>query len=107
MTETQQTFTGELEKGDIDLIRTFHTLTTTIDKLETFTSDHFRMYGLDNFLRGDPKHAIGGFFARMKKNKLTCQVGWERSLKRTNKLRTIRSWKWNHEKVQELLENGR
>ena len=92
MTPTQQTFDLSYSQVDKDLLRTFKTL-TMIDKLETFSSDDFRMYGLDRFLR-DTQHGVGGFFAKMKHNKDAEPVGRKRSVLPSNNMREIRVWKW-------------
>ncbi|MFX0201332.1 MAG: hypothetical protein ACFFCW_34895, partial [Candidatus Hodarchaeota archaeon] len=60
-----------------ELVMRFRTLTKK-EGLEEFSSDDFRTYGLDkNF--SDPKHSIGGFFAKLVQNRLIRRVGWTRS----------------------------
>jgi len=80
-----------------DLVRTLHTL-CTVDRLTTFSSDTFRMYGLDRFI-ADKAHGIGGFFAKIVANRLVEQVGWERSDLPSNHGRMVRVYRWKNEGV--------
>jgi len=93
LTESQQTFIGKLTDIDKDLVKTFQTL-THVEDLKQFSSDDFRRFGLDRFLRGNPSHAIGGFFAKLIKNKLVREVGRTRSKFPSNHWREIRVYEW-------------
>jgi len=86
---TRQVWIGKLTDIDRDLIKSFFTL-LQVDGKEQFSSDDFRHYGLDRFLRGDSKHSIGGFFSKLLKNGLIRKVGWKRSTIPTNNFREIR-----------------
>jgi len=93
MTSQQLKLNLDLKPIDHDLIKTFKTLCKVDGKTE-FSSDDFRMYGLDRFLRGSSAHAIGGFFARLIHNRVIRQVGWKRSSLPSNRLRKIRVYEW-------------
>ena len=75
-----------------ELVKTFKTL-CNIDGHTTFSSDTFRMYGLDRFIV-DKAHGIGGFFAKLVANGLVVQVGWVRSCLPSNHGRMIRTYRW-------------
>lgn len=77
---------------DNDMLRTFKTL-TGLDRLLEFSSDDFRLYGLDRFIV-DKAHGIGGFFAKLKANGLIVEVRWKRSSVPTNHGRRIPVWRW-------------
>jgi len=81
----------DLTKKDQDLLRTFRTL-LRMDNRQEFSSDNFRMYGLDRFLR-DKQHGIGGLFAKWKHNQLIQQTGWTRSQIEANHMRRIATYK--------------
>ena len=86
----------ELTQRDHDLIKTLRTHCRQ-EGASTFSSDTFRMLGLDRFV--DTKHGIGGFFAKLVANKHATQVDWTRSVLPSNHGRKIRVYKWNAEKV--------
>lgn len=83
----------KLTPTDKDLAKTFRTL-CNIDNRTQFSSDTFRMYGLDRFIR-DKQHGIGGFFAKLLKAKRIVRVGWTRSKIASNNMRSIRVYEWN------------
>jgi len=78
-----------------DMATTFRSL-CNIDQHTTFSSDTFRMYGLDRFIV-DRAHGIGGFFAKLVANGLVVQVGWVRSCLPSNHGRMIRTYGWVNE----------
>jgi len=80
-----------LTERDHDLIKTLRTHCRHEGE-STFTSDTFRMLGLDRFV--DNKHGIGGFFAKLLANKYAEQVDWTRSVLPSNHGRKIRVYKW-------------
>lgn len=82
----------KLTATDKDLVKTFRTL-CKIDDHKQFSSDVFRMYNLDRFIR-DKQHGIGGFFAKLVKAKLIRKVGWTRSKIASNNMRAIRLYEW-------------
>ncbi len=84
---------------ELDLIRTFKTL-TKIDNLTQFSSDDFRMYGLDRFIK-DRQHGIGGFFAKLVKNKIVRQVGHKHSVVPSSHFHEIKVYEWNMEDKKE------
>jgi len=87
--------TAKLTVTDQDLIRTLKTL-CRIDCLDTFSSDDFRMYGLDRYVR-DKAHGIGGVFARWKVNGVIKETGkWKRSTLPSNHGRKIRVYQWSN-----------
>jgi hypothetical protein len=95
MTQRLDTFhhpDKEFTDKEQDLVRSFRTL-CKIDHLATFSSDTFRMYGLDRFIT-DKQHGIGGFFAKLSANKLVEKVGWMRSTLPTNHGRPIQTYRW-------------
>jgi hypothetical protein len=81
-----------LTQQDQDFVRTLKTA-CQIDEVETFSSDTFRMLGLDRFLV-DKEHGIGGVFARLKANGIIEEVGWTRSSFPSNHGRKIRVYKF-------------
>ena len=85
---------AKLTPVDLDLIRTFKTL-CRLDNLQTFTSDDFRMYGLDRYLK-DKAHGIGGTFARWIVNGVIVETGlWRRSGLASNHGRKVRVYRWS------------
>lgn len=91
--ELEGEWQAKLTSTDRDLIKTFKTL-LKIDGKHQFSSDDFRMYGLDRFLRGDTLHSIGGFFCKLLRNKLAVEVGRTRSKLPSNRQREIRVYEW-------------
>jgi hypothetical protein len=81
-----------LKPLDQNLYKTFKTL-CRINHKTTFTSDDFRMYGLDRFLH-DTAHGIGGLFAKWKHHQFIVEVGQKRSVLPRNNLRVIRVYKF-------------
>ena len=63
--------------------------------LTEFSSDTFRLLNLQQFVTGS--HGIGGFFARLKHNKVVEEVGWVRSVIPSNHGRKIRVYEWTEE----------
>lgn len=92
MTIQESVFDFTLTPKDKDTIRTFRTL-LKMDGREVFSSDDFRRYGLDRFIK-DTQHGIGAFFAKLKKNKLVEHVGFTRSQLVSNHGHTIRTYRW-------------
>ena len=75
------------------LVTKFRTL-LALERKDTFSSDDFRMYGLDRHIE-DTQHGIGGFFARLVHSQQIREVGWVRSVLPQNNLRKIREYAWN------------
>lgn len=92
MTETRQIFVTKLTKRDKILISKFKALLQVEGKTR-FSSDDFRMYNLDRYLY-DKKHGIGGFFARLVKNKIIRCVGRTPSIIESNNMREIKLYEW-------------
>ena len=80
-------------RKEIDMIRTFHTL-LKLDEKDTFTSDDFRMYGLDRYMK-NPSKEIGMLFAKLKHNGYGETVGRTRSTKPSNNFREIKQWQFS------------
>lgn len=87
-----KTIDTKLTPKEEDLLRTFRTL-CRIDGRLTFSSDTFRMYGLDRFLN-DSQHGIGGLFAIWKKLGFIEKVGMTRSQIKSNHLREIKLYRF-------------
>lgn len=85
-------FSFAMKPLDHDLFRSFQTL-CKLDGKTQFSSDDFRMYGLDRFLR-DTKHGIGGLFAKWKHHNLIRQVGTTRSKIAANHMHLIRVYEF-------------
>ena len=83
---------SKLTAKEEDLLKTFRTL-CQIDNRLTFSSDTFRMYGLDRFLN-DTAHGIGGLFAMWKKLGYIEKVGMTRSQLKANHLREIKLYRF-------------
>jgi len=75
------------------LVKKFRTL-LDLERKDTFSSDDFRLYGLDRHIE-DKQHGIGGFFARLVHSKQIRIVGQVRSLLPQNNLRRINEYRWN------------
>ena len=73
-------------------LKAFQTL-LKLDNITEFSSDDFRRYGLDRFIR-DPQHGIGLFFSKLCKNKLVETVSYTRSQVASNHGHTIRTYRW-------------
>ena len=82
-----------LNKVDKDNLRAFRAL-LLLDEVEVFSSDDFRRYGLDRFIR-DKQHGIGFFFAKLCVNKIAQRVGYTRSTLASNHGHTIRTYRWS------------
>ncbi len=80
--------TGEDEKN----LKAFRTL-LKMDSITEFSSDDFRRYGLDRFIR-DKQHGIGGFFSKLVKNRIVEEVGFTRSTLASNHGRVVRIYVW-------------
>jgi hypothetical protein len=67
----------------------------TVEMKTKFTSDDFRMLGLDRFVVGDPSKAIGLLFWKIKQNGIAEDTG-ERtaSIIPSNHGREIKVWKF-------------
>jgi hypothetical protein len=85
-------FDFTLTDQDKKNLRAFKTL-LKMDNIEVFSSDDFRRYGLDRFIR-DTQHGIGAFFAKLCRNKETERVGYTRSQLASNHGHTIRTYRW-------------
>ena len=85
----------KLTSRDLDLIRTLKTILIS-EHTDTFSSDTLRKFGLDRYFP-DKAHGIGGYFARLKVNKKTVQVGWIRSTFPSNHGRKIREYQFVEE----------
>lgn len=82
-----------LTSKDSDLLRSFRALCTA-NKLSEFSSDDFRMYGLDRFTV-DKAHELGGLFAKWKVNGIIEDTGKrKRSVLPQNHGREIKVYKW-------------
>ena len=75
------------------LVTKFRTL-LAVERKDTFSSDDFRMFGLDRHIE-DTQHGIGGFFARLVHSKQIRIVGQIRSVLPQNNLRKINEYTWN------------
>jgi len=91
MTQTLQA--EPLTRSEQDILKTFHTC-LQLDHKTRFTSDDFRRYGLDRFLFGEVRYAVGGFFHKLLKQRLIREVGRARSVMPTNHWREIRVYEW-------------
>jgi hypothetical protein len=80
----------KLTAREKDVWKTFCTL-LKIDKHETFSSDTFRMYGLDRFFSSS--HSIGGLFSKQLQNHKIIETGRTRSTIPSNNHREIRIFK--------------
>jgi hypothetical protein len=90
--ESLSRFDYRLTSKDETTLKAFQAL-LKLDKIEEFTSDDFRRYQLDRFIR-DKQHGIGGFFAKLCKNGLVESCGFTRSLIESNHGHTIRLYRW-------------
>jgi hypothetical protein len=88
-------FDFRLTSLDENNIKAFRTLLKMDGKVE-FSSDDFRRYGLDRFIR-DTQHGIGALFSKMKKNGLIEETGFTRSEIASNHSHTIRTYRWRVE----------
>ena len=99
MSQGQQSLTAfdfAMSTKDQDLLRSFRTLLKVDGKTE-FTSDDFRMYGLDRFL-ADKQHSIGGLFAKWKHHKHIEDTGaTKRSVLPSNHMRRLSVYKMKEE----------
>jgi hypothetical protein len=86
-------FNYTLTAQDEKTLKAFRTL-LSLDKIVEFSSDDFRRYGLDRFIR-DTQHGIGAFFAKLKHQGLAIQCGYVRSQLASNHGRQIRVYKWS------------
>lgn len=90
---SQQGFSFELSEFEETMLRRFRTL-TQVDLLDEFSSDDFRMYGLDRHF-ADPSHDIGILFAKAVHHKKMLIVGRKRSVLPKNNMREIKVYVWN------------
>ena len=97
MTGQITSFDMRLTRVDHDLVKSFRTL-LRFDNKTQFSSDDFRLYGLDRFLNRDTIHSIGGFFARLQHAKLARVVGEKRSVMPSNHYRFIKVYEWTETK---------
>jgi hypothetical protein len=77
------------------ILKRFRTL-TKVDLLDTFTSDDFRLYGLDKHFT-NPQQDIGSFFAKLVHHHHIHAVGRKRSVLPKNNMREIKEYEWTHE----------
>ncbi len=82
------TFNYELSLNEQDLAKHFLAL-CRMNRLSQFSSDDFRMYGLDRFMK-DPQHEVGSLFAKMQHARMIKPVGRKRSVLESNHIREIR-----------------
>lgn len=98
MTQQEQrlgfVFDYTLTPKDQHNITAFKTL-LKLDNIEVFSSDDFRRYGLDRFIK-DTQHGIGAFFCKLAKNGLVDRVGYTRSELASNHGHTIRTYRWRN-----------
>lgn len=90
---TQKSFNFTLTPLEQALLKRFKTL-THFDRLDTFTSDDFRLYGLDRHFT-NPQQDIGGFFAKLVHHKVVRALGHKRSILPKNNMREIKEYEWN------------
>lgn len=88
----QKTFSFNLTPLEEAMLKRFRTL-TKVDLLDTFTSDDFRLYGLDRHFE-NPQQDIGRFFAKLVHHKLIRVVGHKRSVLPKNNMREIKEYEW-------------
>jgi hypothetical protein len=88
-------FDFRLTSLDEKNIKAFRTL-LKMDNIEVFSSDDFRRYGLDRFIR-DPQHGIGTLFAKLKKNNIVEHIGYKNSEVVSNHGHTIKTYRWRVE----------
>jgi hypothetical protein len=86
-------FDFTLTDQDNKNLKAFRTL-LGLDKITEFSSDDFRRYGLDRFIK-DPQHGVGSFFGKLKHQKLIVQCGYTRSQIASNHGRQIRLYQWS------------
>ena len=87
-------FDFALTSQDEKNLKAFRTL-LKMDNIEVFSSDDFRRYGLDRFIK-NTQVGIGAFFAKLCKNRLVERVGYTRSQLASNHGHTIRTYKWKN-----------
>jgi hypothetical protein len=92
---TLGTFDFRLTSKDEQNIKAFKTL-LKLDNIEVFSSDDFRRYGLDRFIK-DPQHGIGAFFSKLVKNGRVEHVGYIHSDLASNHGHTIKTYRWRSE----------
>lgn len=88
-------FDFRLTSEDEKNIKAFRTL-LKMDNIVEFSSDDFRRYGLDRFIR-DPQHGLGSLFLKLKKNGLVEHVGYKLSELVSNHGHTIKTYRWRVE----------
>jgi hypothetical protein len=93
----QSVFDFTLTAKDELNLKAFRTL-LKMDGIEVFSSDDFRRYGLDRFIK-DTQHGIGAFFGKLAKNNIVERVGYTRSLLVSNHGHTIRTYRWSSGRV--------
>lgn len=92
---TEQTFNFSLNPLEEKLLRKFKTL-LWVEQKKTFTSDDFRNYGLDKYMK-DTQHSIGGLWARAVHNKIIRRVGTKPSVLPQNNFRKIGEYEFVEE----------
>ena len=92
---TLSKFEFRLTSQDEKNIKAFRTL-LKMDNIVEFSSDDFRRYGLDRFIR-DTQHGIGSFFSKLKRHGLVDEIGFTRSEIVSNHSHTIRTYRWRTE----------
>ncbi len=88
----QKEFTFKFTALEEAMLRRFRTLTKA-DYMTSFTSDDFRLYGLDRHFT-NPQQDIGSFFAKLKHHGLVKVIGRKRSILPKNNMREIKEYEW-------------
>jgi hypothetical protein len=88
-------FDFRLTSKDEQTLKAFKTL-LKLDNIEVFSSDDFRRYGLDRFIK-DTQHGIGTFFAKLVKNRLVEHIDYIHSDLASNHGHTIKTYSWRSE----------
>ncbi len=88
-------FDYRLTTKDENTLKAFRTL-LKMDNIEVFSSDNFRRYGLDRFIK-DTQHGIGTFFSKLVKNGMVEHVGYMHSDLASNHGHTIKTYRWRNE----------
>jgi hypothetical protein len=86
-TATVVEFSFNLNKRDMDILRTLDTI-MKIENRKTFSADDIFLYGLDRFFP-DKVHGIGGWFAKQQHHGNIRRCGTRRSVRPSNHLRRI------------------
>ncbi len=85
-------FDFRLTSKDEQTLKAFKRL-LELDNITEFSSDDFRRYQLDRFIK-DTQHGIGTFFAKLVKNRMVNHVGYKASDLASNHGHTIKTYTW-------------